>query len=292
MQTTSEDFTLSLCLGIICVRPPSLAVYCWSSHCCLRLSEHMVGIIILLCIVRPFTLSTIWQLSTYHNNAIISVVGKGRGKCPELWKLTQCLDSLVILYITLFLMFKFFLSNVCFLTVVCNTSKIGAGVTIFFGLVVKCCVCHMISKIKLQWWQSAFIKCHYFQGAHTVLIERNFIILLYFWLLIDYAVIVILISRKLNFTQLLNDTAVIVSLLLSGYVSDESVCHMILFSFLFSCVVSIWRFEDFYFILSSYISYGGNMFSLFVLWLIPSFGPSTVFLAYPAVFLIPLLVVW
>lgn len=50
----------------------------------------------------------------------------------------------------------------------------------------------------------------------------------------------VLISRKLNFTQLLNDTAMIVSLLLSGYVSEESnVCHVIQFSCLFSCVVSI-----------------------------------------------------
>jgi hypothetical protein len=47
-------------------------------------------------------------------------------------------------------MFQFFNGNVCFLTVVCNTSKIGAGVTIFFGLVVKCCVCHVISTMKLQ----------------------------------------------------------------------------------------------------------------------------------------------
>ena len=50
----------------------------------------------------------------------------------------------------------------------------------------------------------------------------------------------VLISRKLNFTQLLNDTAMIISLLLSRYVSEESnVCHVMQFSCLFSCVVSI-----------------------------------------------------
>jgi hypothetical protein len=299
MWTTSEDFTLPFCLGIICVRPPFLAVYCCSSHCCLRLSEHMVGIIILLCVVSPLTLNTFWQLSTYLNNAVSSVVGKGRGKCPEPWKFNSAVCPAVYFRFTghtvhnFVSIFKFFLSNVCFLTVVCNTSKIGAGVTIFFGLVVKCCVCHMISKMKLQWWQSAVIKCHYFQGAHTVLTESNFIMLLYLWLLIDYAVIVILISRNLNFTLLLNKTAVIVSLLLSGYISEEStICHLIHFSCLNSCVVSIWIVWTFYFILSSCISFGKTVFSLFVLWLNPSCGPSTVFWAYPTVFLIPLFVVW
>ena len=49
----------------------------------------------------------------------------------------------------------------------------------------------------------------------------------------------VLISGKLNFTELLNDTAVIDSLLLSGYVSEESnICHVIQFSCLFYCVVS------------------------------------------------------
>jgi len=46
----------------------------------------------------------------------------------------------------------------------------------------------------------------------------------------------VLISGKLNFTELLNDTAVTDSLLLSGYVTEESnMCPVILFS----CVVSI-----------------------------------------------------
>jgi len=50
----------------------------------------------------------------------------------------------------------------------------------------------------------------------------------------------VLISSKLNFTQLLNDTAMIVSLLLRGCVSEGShVCHVIQFSCLFSCAVSI-----------------------------------------------------
>lgn len=50
----------------------------------------------------------------------------------------------------LFIMGYTFLSQLKVYSVVCNTSKVGAAVTVFFGLVVKCCVCHMISKMKLQ----------------------------------------------------------------------------------------------------------------------------------------------
>jgi len=40
---------------------------------------------------------------------------------------------------------------VFFFTVICNTSKVGAAGIIFFGLVLKFYVCHMINKLKLHW---------------------------------------------------------------------------------------------------------------------------------------------
>jgi hypothetical protein len=46
--------------------------------------------------------------------------------------------------------------------------------------------------------------------------------------------------KKIN-TQQLHDIAMVVCLLISGYVSEvRNICHVIQFSFLFSCVVSIW----------------------------------------------------
>ncbi|GFG28488.1 hypothetical protein Cfor_11377, partial [Coptotermes formosanus] len=52
---------------------------------------------------------------------------------------------------SIFIMGYTFLSQLKVYSVVCNTSKVGAGITVFFGLVVKCCVCYMISNRKLHW---------------------------------------------------------------------------------------------------------------------------------------------
>ncbi|XP_021941631.1 protein ARV1 [Zootermopsis nevadensis] len=51
---------------------------------------------------------------------------------------------------SIFVMGYTFLSQVKIYSVVSNTSKVGAGVIIFFGLTLKFYVCHMILKMKLH----------------------------------------------------------------------------------------------------------------------------------------------
>ncbi|XP_023718309.1 protein ARV1 isoform X2 [Cryptotermes secundus] len=51
---------------------------------------------------------------------------------------------------SLFIMGYTFLSQLKVYSVVCNTSKVGAGFIIFFGLVAKYYLCYMISNMKLQ----------------------------------------------------------------------------------------------------------------------------------------------
>lgn len=51
---------------------------------------------------------------------------------------------------SLFIMGYTFLSQLKVYSVVCNTSKVGAGFIIFFGLVAKYYLCYMTSNMKLQ----------------------------------------------------------------------------------------------------------------------------------------------
>jgi hypothetical protein len=56
----------------------------------------------------------------------------------------------IMLVVFRFTVHVFFYSLVFFFTVVCDTSKVGAGFIIFCGLVVKYAICYMISDMKLQ----------------------------------------------------------------------------------------------------------------------------------------------
>lgn len=75
---------------------------------------------------------------------------------------------------------RFFYCLLFVFTVVCNTSKVGAGFIIFFGLVAKYYLCYMISNMKLQWRLSAVVKCCSLQGAGIFLEVLRYIVFIFY----------------------------------------------------------------------------------------------------------------